>query len=339
MPNGNSDPVQQIEECVSMLSKTAQTDIVLYAGPIKLPGYRRLASLVESFHKNPNILLLLTTGGGDPDSAYRIARCLQRTYASGVFAVFVLSWCKSAGTLIAIGGDQVVMCESAELGPLDVQLSKPDALAEQISGLTPSQAIAALCEQALDAMERYFLAFRFRSNLQITTRTALEIAATLTTGLFGPIFQQIDPMRFGEISRAMLIGEEYGKRLAQKHGVSQRALDALIKNYPSHGFVIDREEATELLQTLVREPTELECKLARLVRPWAERALEGEEPTVEFLSLPQKVELNAKGDTDAVGSGNISKAPSEMPEASGGAKPTSPSLPGQPETDSAADAS
>ena len=234
--------------------------------------------------------------------------------------------------MIAIGADQVVMCESAELGPLDVQLSKPDALAEQISGLTPSQAIVALCDQALDAMEKYFLAFRFRSNLQITTRTALEIAATLTTGLFSPIFQQIDPMRFGEISRAMLIGEEYGKRLTQKHDVGQRVLDALIKNYPSHGFVIDREEAAELLQALVREPTELERILARLVRPWVDKALEEEEPTVEFLSLPQKVELNAKGDSDAAGSGVVSKASAEMPEAAGGAESNSPGPPEQPKT-------
>jgi len=189
MANGAKEKeLLKLRNAVMRVSGEQEADIILYSGEIRLPHYERLVQLVMQFREKPNVILLLTTGGGDPDSAYRIARFLQRTYEPGKLIVFIISWCKSAGTLLTIGADEIVMCEMAELGPLDVQFSKPDALAEQMSGLAPSQAIATLYHQAFEAMETFFLNLRFRSGLQITTRTALEIAATLTTGLFSPIF-------------------------------------------------------------------------------------------------------------------------------------------------------
>src|SRR5207247_1906229 len=131
------------------------------------------------------------------------------------------------------GANEIVMSERAELGPLDVQILKPDALAEQESGLTPTNAITTLRDFVFETTEKFFLDLRFKSGLQITTRTALETAAKLATGLLRPVFQQIDPMRLGEISRAMAIAAEYGTRLAcgnEKNGTLAR----LIKGYPSH---------------------------------------------------------------------------------------------------------
>jgi hypothetical protein len=73
------------------------------------------------------------------------------------------------------------------------------------------------------------------------TLPATEIAATLTAGLFSPIFNQVDPMHVGESYRATAIAKHYGLRLsANSENIDSDALDWLITQYPTHGFVIDR---------------------------------------------------------------------------------------------------
>lgn len=79
----------------------------------------------------------------------------------------------------------------------------------------------------------------------------MAIAEELTTGLFAPILGQLDPVRIGELERGIKISIEYGKRIARDH-LQGNALNRLVTEYSSHGFVIDRQEARSLLTT-VRE--------------------------------------------------------------------------------------
>jgi hypothetical protein len=227
--------------------------------------------------------LLLTTNGGSADSAYRITRCLQHSYRNGKVILFVDTYCKSAGTLIALGADEIVMSDLAELGPLDVQLSKSDELAEMTSGLTPVQALGVLREETFATFEEHFLKLRFRSGLQITTKTALDISARLTIGLFDKVYEQLDPMRLGEYQRAMLIAHAYGTRIATDN-LKDEALSRLIADYPSHGFIIDREEAGDLF-VCVREPSSAEATLAGFLQPIAHTMLRTQDRAqIEFLS-------------------------------------------------------
>ena len=55
---------------------------------------------------------------GDVDEAYLLARYLQRI-ARGRLVVYVPRYAKSAGTLLALAGDELVMLPVAELGPID----------------------------------------------------------------------------------------------------------------------------------------------------------------------------------------------------------------------------
>jgi ClpP class serine protease len=94
--------------------------------------------------RRKNAILILVTEGGDPDAAYRIARCFQEHYE--LFTCIVPGYCKSAGTLITIGAHELVMTDGGELGPLDIQMSKKDELWESQSGLTVAAALNALHE-------------------------------------------------------------------------------------------------------------------------------------------------------------------------------------------------
>jgi hypothetical protein len=159
----------------------------------------------------------------------------------------VSGYCKSAGTLVALGAHELVFWEHGELGPLDVQMAKKDELWESQSGLTVTTALSALNEKAYSAFENFFLQTKYRGRGAITLRTASRMAVRLTIGLYGPIFAQIDPMHIGEAARSISIARQYGFRLNLKsHNLKRESLENLISGFVSHGFVIDRLEAADL---------------------------------------------------------------------------------------------
>lgn len=261
----STDPefLVRLSTVAAAVAERLEADIILYNGNIQSPYDDAFITKCRAVSRRPNVLLVLSTEGGSADAAYRMARCLQRCY--GRFIVYIPRSCKSAGTLLAVGADEIIMSDLGELGPLDVQLYKPDEVGEMSSGLTMLQALNTLGNKAFDFFEDSFLKLRVKSGLQITTKSAAEIASSMVTGLFGPIYGQVDPSRLGEIDRSVRISMEYGNRIGKKN-LKSEALEQLVAGYPSHSFVIDREEAQDLFQNL-RKPTEQEEKLAEEAEP------------------------------------------------------------------------
>ncbi len=291
--------VEDIKKCVKDISDANKADIYLISGGLNYPIDDKTLTTIESNQKNDNALLILTTFGGDADVAFRIARFFQQAYKEK-FIILIDDICQSAGTLIAVGAHELIMSDNAQLGPLDVQLGKPDELAEVISGLTPIHALSFLHTQTFDMFEHNFLTLVRRSENRIKTKTASKIATKLTTGLFQPIYAQLDPIRLGEYHRNMLVAGEYGERLNNfSKNLKQSSLKTLTHGYPSHSFVIDRKEAGELFEN-VRAPSENEDKLARLLRPINEELLTKKDEfkryiaTIHYLEVEQEDELEDK---------------------------------------------
>lgn len=206
--------------------------------------------------KLKNFALILSTYGGDANSAYRLARFIENTYDK--FYLYVFGHCKSAGTLVALGADEIIMSDFSEFGPLDVQLSKEDEMT-RTSGLSYIQPLTVLTQQAFDMFEYYFITIKNKSGLTITTKTASEIASSLVTNIIGPIAAQIDPIKIGEVYRSLEVAKEYGKRLCKGDNIE----NILVTGYPSHEFVIDFEEAKTIFKN-VRRPSDKEQLLERL---------------------------------------------------------------------------
>ena len=261
-------------------------DVYLYAGII---DRQTCDGFINSPAEAPKAgaLLMLSSFGGDAHAAFRLTRYLQDKY-NGKLTLFIPTVCKSAGTLVAIGADDLVMSPHGELGPLDVQVSERDELWERRSGLVPTIALEAIREEAFAFFERSFLDLRGRSGSQITTRTAAEIASQLTIGLFEPLVRQIDPLRVADIRLSMRIAEEYGTRL-QTSNVREDTIQKLVYQYPSHGFVLDKEEAANLFRK-VRAPSPAELELADIIAPIVDEAIDDHALGVhlsgeEFLAL------------------------------------------------------
>lgn len=288
-----------IEDKVRAVCDSRDCDVLFYNGGIDRPSDYDVIRLITSRKRRENLVLLLVTSGGDAHAAYRIARCIQEHYKK--FTVFVPGWCKSAGTLLVIGAHELIMGENGELGPIDVQRAKQDELWESSSGLTEDAAIETLENAALKAFEHYLFDIKEISGGQITFKTASEVAATLATGLFEPIFAQIDPLKIGENARAMKIASDYGLRLAvnSKSLKSKNSMKQLVESYSSHGFVIDRAEASRLF-TQVLPPCDALAELCEAMGSVAQYPPPQNErtPEIRFLNA-ENGNANANDSSDS----------------------------------------
>lgn len=250
-----SNPLMTLVDAVATAN---DSDVILYSGSVGRRGFEQIARICADQNRRENAILFLSTYGGDAHAGYRIARSLRRTYKH--VAVFVHGICKSAGTLIAVGAHELIISDFGELGPLDVQIQKDDEIfGETGSGLNLMQALSTLNKRTYSLFEDCLLKIKVGSGGQLTTKSATEVATKMAVGVYSEIYRQIDPVRLGEIDRAINIAFDYGKRL--DGNLKQEALASLVVGYPSHGFVIDREEAEELFDA-VRPPDNAEAALA-----------------------------------------------------------------------------
>ena len=258
-----SNPLGPFREPADVIAEAADADVLFLNGPLVGPLDFTVVDLCESRRRRKNVLCMMVTEGGDADVAYRIARCLQSKYDRFVF--FVTGYCKSAGTLVALGAHEIVIADRGELGPLDIQLGKEDELFETRSGLTVLSALSTLHKQAFDAYEYFMLQTKLRGGGSITTKTAIQVATSLAGSLFGRVYDHVDAMHVGEAGLSLRIANQYGQVLQRaSQNYTQRTLDQLTTEYPSHGFIIDRLQAEGLFRN-VRAPASTEAALAKLL--------------------------------------------------------------------------
>lgn len=293
-------------------------DVILYSGEIDDGTADDLIRLAKEPSRRKNVVLMLTTRGGSPDAAFRMVRSLQRYY--GKLILYIYGMCKSAGTLVAIGADEIILSDFGEFGPLDVQLGKKDEILESMSGLNITQALNSLNARTLDFFRNSLVDLRSGSKGQISTKLASEIATNLAIGVYDKIYSQIDPVQLGAIERAIHIASDYGDRI-KKENVKPHTIDRLVSRYPSHNFVIDLKEAKELFKQ-VREPNKIEEELGECIshvtRDQADKSIilklnAIKEPTHEVVSTG--TEQSAEGARQGDAADNAAAA-------SAGAEPT-----------------
>lgn len=190
----------------------------------------RLYSAASALRDNKkDILLIVQSRGGSIEPAYLVSKALKKL-SKDRFVAAVPRRAKSAATLICLGADEIHMGVMSELGPIDPQFGGLPAL-----GLG----------------------------------NALELIADLTCKFPGsaPLFSEYvakqAPLKMlGYYQRVSESAVQYGERLLAKKFPDdpQRARtisDRLVNHYKDHSFVIDVDEATELLgNKIVRMGTE-----------------------------------------------------------------------------------
>jgi hypothetical protein len=209
---------------------------------IELALFKGFQSDYANIWEGRPVGLLVESPGGDANTAYRIARLLQRR-SGNQLTVIVPQYAKSAATLLALGAARLIVSENAEFGPLDVQIADPQK--EEIrSALDVVQSLQQLREFALASLDQTMALVVPR--LLKKTDTLLPYAMKYVTDFMRPLLEQVEVVDYTGKSRELKVAEDYAVRLMRKNYSvmdAQQIAKSLVAAYPTHGFVIDKEEA------------------------------------------------------------------------------------------------
>lgn len=216
----------------------------------KLGGYS------ASRRPNSRIDVWLESPGGDAHAAYKLGLFLRAAFEEVVFVI--VDYAKSAATLLSLAGDRIYMAPAAELGPLDTQESREGEVKFR-SYLETADAIDSMFSSAvLNAISAGGMVLQHTGlTREVTIQNMMKFAADFSR----PLLEQVDPTAVIAANTSLRVAAEYGSRLLSyrndRDGIerARAQTDLLIRGYPTHGYVIDRDEAREVLDLPV-EPLE-----------------------------------------------------------------------------------
>jgi hypothetical protein len=199
----------------------------------------------------PELDIVLHTPGGHIETAYKIVKLL-RQHAKKV-NVIVPSYAKSAGTLICLAGENLIMSSTSELGPLDVQIPEhQDGDVDTYkSALNGYKALEQVQRHAIENFDTAVQLIMHRTGGRMRLQDIIKFAIDFSANTSGGLYSQLHPKTIAEYARSLDVGEQYGVRILTRYMGWQkekaaRVIQRMVYMYPSHEFIIDSEELTEL---------------------------------------------------------------------------------------------
>ena len=113
----------QRQEEIRAYEKTTGRSLVIFWGPIHPPVITPFADAVNDVPMCSPLDLMLTSLGGDGETAIRIASMCHADRDD--FRVIVPDTAASAATLLALAAESIVMSDTSALGPVDPQVFLP----------------------------------------------------------------------------------------------------------------------------------------------------------------------------------------------------------------------
>ena len=235
---------------------------------------------LDTFGPVKRVSFYLYTRGGDTLAAWSIVN-LIRQFADEI-EVIVPSKCHSAGTLMCLGANRIIMTKQATLGPIDPSVNNP--LNPQIPG-GAADAKAAVSVEAINGfieMARKQCGFRWFGS----HKTIVEILA-----------QKVHPLVLGQVYRTKTQIQMLARCLLE-HQVKERAkvnaiIDFLCSESGSHDYTIHRREARDKLGLKIEKPSndlyalikkiydDIEAELS-LASPFDPNSLIGNQNAVQY---------------------------------------------------------
>jgi ClpP class serine protease len=126
----------QRQELIKQINASEHTNLICYVGSLETEIDRNdVIGFVEMLHNIPEnspIDLLLNTGGGDVDACEKLVSLIHAKARDKEFRVIVPDLAKSAGTLMALGANKIIMSDASELGMIDPQFLMRDARGNEL---------------------------------------------------------------------------------------------------------------------------------------------------------------------------------------------------------------
>jgi hypothetical protein len=214
--------------------------------------------------KSKEIDVIVHSSGGSAEYAYRIISLLHEEFKS--VTVVVPFWAKSAATLLALGAQELLMGENAELGPLDAQITERKFEEEKIetdSVLTDESSLANLEDRAVETFWTMYAQIYMRtynSPLKMSKGDLANHVLRFVADFYEPLLKQIDPYKMGKKRRITQIALEYLETVLTRFGGMQdtekkdKFKKFIVYECPDHGYIVDYHKLIEYL------PNVKQCK-------------------------------------------------------------------------------
>ncbi len=187
--------------------------------------------------------LFIYTRGGDTMVPWRLVS-LFKEYAKS-FSILVPYRAHSAGTLIALGANEIVMGKMGELSPVDPSVTTP------FNPPNPGVQERKLDVSVEDVISYFLLA---KEKVGLTEQDQLG-------GVFKTLSEKVHPLALGSINRAHSQIRKLARQLLNIHikGTTQvqridSIVDKLTEKLFSHNYLICREEAKKVIGLKVSYP-------------------------------------------------------------------------------------
>jgi hypothetical protein len=195
---------------------------------------------ITAFDNRENLHVLMFTLGGDTLAAFGLSRLL-REFTKNV-GVLVPEKCYSAGSLFALGANEIFMSSAATLTPIDPSVS---GLLNPVVETAPGQKQIIPVSVESVAGYRTLVKEDWRLNDEAAGR-AFEMLA-----------ERINPLALGDVYRSRQQIERLARTLLNNHRKDesniQTIVEKLTRGLGSHDYLISRSEARELLGSQVAQ--------------------------------------------------------------------------------------
>lgn len=213
-----------------------------------------LARHLRAIGKNQErIDLVLYTTGGDIMAAFRLVP-LIREYCKA-FTVIVPFRCQSAGTLVALGADSIIMLPEGQLSPVDPSTNgpyNPLLPGAQVVPGGPPPTMPVSVEEVIGYLNMA------RDEAGIKGESGL-------VSVFEKLTSDVRPVALGQIYRARTQIRMLSKKLLELHmpgeeekGVVSSIIEMLTEKLYSHDYLITRREAKDIGLRVEQPPPDLE---------------------------------------------------------------------------------
>ncbi|HEX5493989.1 MAG TPA: hypothetical protein VFX70_05360 [Mycobacteriales bacterium] len=221
----------QRQALIRDIQETMGTKLICYVAGIAAPVDREdvvcFVDLLHNISHGQSIDLLLQTGGGDIDAAEKLMAMVRKKAETGQVRIIVPNYAKSAGTLMALGADCIIMSDTSELGSIDPQIVRSDHNGNRVR----------------HSVKNYIDAYK--ANKQALVDNPNDVAAQLMMSKLDPetvqLFESI-------MTRAREFAENQLKRGMMSGGGNwSQAVNVLLNTtrFQTHGQPISWEDASD----------------------------------------------------------------------------------------------
>ncbi len=260
---------------------------------------------LDSVGQVKRISLILYTRGGSTLAAWSLVNLIRQFCDE--LEVVVPSKAHSAGTLICLGADSIMMTKQATLGPIDPSVNGP--LNPQIPG-APPQVRAPVSVEAING----YLDFARQG-------AGLKDPAQLKD-IFQRLSDHVHPLVLGDVFRSRSQIRMLARRLLAKQVTDEKKIDRILEflcsESGSHDYTIYRQEARDELGLKVERPDDtLYTKLKamyddfaaelRLAEPYSPDVALAGQPHVDYEFRRALIESVAGGSHVFISQGQLAQ--------------------------------